>query len=201
MTTGKVVLVTILAGSISIGFAIFGQQWLGEGKALNIELPRIGQNAGDRLRSLPEFSLPDTSGREMASSAWAGKVLVLNFWATWCPPCLREMPVFDAAHQSHDHLQVVGIAIDSPGEVAAFLDEHPVSYPILIGDTGAIEMSRRLGNRLQGLPFTAIFDARGKLVHGQVGELTTASLERHVRPLLPDLPRTQTAGNEKRTHE
>jgi thiol-disulfide isomerase/thioredoxin len=195
MTTGKVVLVTVLAGVISIGFAIYGKQWLGEGEPINIQLPALAQSTDDRLHSLPDFRLPDPSGREIASTAWAGKVLVLNFWATWCPPCLREMAVFAEVQDSYRRLQVLGIAIDDPGEVSRFLAEHPVNYPVLIGDTDAVEMSRRLGNRLQGLPFTVIFDAQGKRVHAQVGEMTRASLEKHIAPMLAKSSGTQTAGN------
>lgn len=195
MTTGKVVLATILAGAISIGFAIFGQQWLGDGKTLNIRMPNFGQMDNDQLHSLPDFRLPDLEGREVPSTEWAGKVVVLNFWATWCPPCLREMPIFAEAQSTYGHLQVVGIAIDAVDDVAQLLSQHPVNYPILIGGTEAIEMSRRLGNRLQGLPFTVIFDSQGKRTHTQIGEVTRASLERQIAPLLPKSAGTQTAGN------
>jgi thiol-disulfide isomerase/thioredoxin len=195
MTTGKVILITVLAGTISIGFALFGKQWLEGGKSLDFQLPSLGQSGKDRLDSLPDFRLPDLDGRETSSNDWAGKVLVLNYWATWCPPCLREMPVLAAAQKQHPEVQVVGIAIDAKDDVAAFLAEHQVEYPILIGDTEAIEMSRRLGNRLQGLPFTVIFDPLGKRVHAQIGEVTQASLEKQLLPLLPGSVGRQTAGN------
>jgi thiol-disulfide isomerase/thioredoxin len=198
VTAGRVVLVTILAGTLSIGFAVFGQRWLGEGEG--IDLKGVLQRPGaDRLNSLPELRLPDLQGREIASDAWTGKVVVLNFWATWCPPCVREMPLFDELQQAHpDTLQVVGIAIDDPAAVVAFLAENPVGYPILLGDADAVEMSRRLGNRLQGLPFTVVFDRFGKRMHAQIGEVTRASLAREVEPLLPKRP-SQTAGNVQAT--
>ena len=195
MTTTKVVLVTVLAGAISVGFAIFGQKWLGDGKPLDMNLPALLPPADDRLDRLPEFRLPDLNGQEIASSAWAGKVLILNFWATWCPPCLREMPVFAETQEKYGDVQVVGIAIDAEDEVSRFLSEHPVNYPILIGGTEAIEMSRRLGNRLQGLPFTAVFDFRGKRVHAQIGEVTQAVLDRQIPPLLPKSSTDQTFEN------
>ena len=195
MTTGKVVLVTILAGTLSVGLALLGQRWLGEGKPLEIRLPSLQHTPRDLLQSLPEFRLPSPEGREIPSSTWAGKLLVLNFWATWCPPCLREMPILAEAHESHREVQVVGIAIDDREDVVRFLAEHPVSYPVLIGDTDAIEMSRRLGNRLQGLPFTVIFDRQGRRVHSQVGEITRSALEKHIAALLPAPGGAQTAGN------
>jgi len=195
MTARRVVLVAVLAAIISIGFTIFGQRWLEDGHNLNIKLPSLLQSSDDRLFRLPDFRLPDLEGHEIASSAWAGKVLILNFWATWCPPCLREMPVFADAQKKYGNLQIVGIAIDAKDEVARFVNEHPVNYPILIGDIKAIEMSRRLGNRLQGLPFTVIFDNRGKRVHAQIGEVTQTSLEKQIAPLLPKTEGAQTARN------
>jgi thiol-disulfide isomerase/thioredoxin len=197
MTTGKIVAVTILAGAISIGAAIFGQQWLGEGSGFKLPLQLARDGGTDQLDSLPDFRLPDAGGREIASSSWAGKVVVLNFWATWCPPCLRELPLLDEVQRTSPDgsLQVVGIAIDREAEVERFLTAHPVDYPILIGDTDAVDMSRRLGNRLQGLPYTVIFDSRGKRAYGQIGELTRASLAEHLEPLLPQAGGTQTSGN------
>lgn len=197
MTTGRIVLVTVLAGAISIGFAIFGQQWLDEEQGLVLPLPLDRDDTSDRIDKLPEFSLPDITGQEMVSSSWAGKVLVLNFWATWCPPCLRELPLLDELQQVHagDSLQVVGIAIDSKEDVERFLGDNPVGFPILIGDTDAIEMSRRLGNRMQGLPYTVIFDHLGKRVYGQIGEMTRTSLSEHLDPLLSRSDGAQTTGN------
>jgi thiol-disulfide isomerase/thioredoxin len=193
MSTAKVVLVTVLAGIIGVGFAIFGKQWLGDDKPLHLPI-RLGTPDDDRLDSLPELRLPDLTGRELSSQTWAGKTLVLNFWATWCPPCLREMPLLSEAQEQYadSSLQVVGIAIDKPEDVAAFVAANPVSYPVLIGDAETIELSRRLGNRLQGLPFTVIFDHDGKRVHHQIGELTRASLGKHLAALMGD---AQTAGN------
>jgi len=182
LSTGKVVLVTMLAGTISIGLAIFGQEWL-----IGRDLSGFGRtkNNAEQLDRLPQFSLEDVDGRELASNSWAGKVVVLNFWATWCPPCLREMPLFIRTQQAlGSGIQFVGIAIDRAEDVASFLTDHPVNYPILVGDEAAIEMSRRLGNRLQGLPFTVIFDQRGRRTYGQVGEVTRKVLEEQLPALL-----------------
>lgn len=195
MTAGKVVLAIVLAGTLSIGFAVLSQRWLGEG-------PGVPQSAGlkrpasDRLDRLPSFRLPDLAGNELDSGAWGGKVVVLNFWATWCPPCLREIPLLAEAQRAHPGaLQVVGIAIDTREEVAGFLAEHPAAYPMLIGGVEAVEMSRRLGNRMQGLPFTVVFDRSGKRVYAQVGELTQTILTRELTPLLPPAAEAQTADN------
>lgn len=184
MSTGKVVLVTMLVGSISIGLTIFVQEWL---TGRDLSGFRWASNNADQLDRLPELRLKDVDGREHTSNSWAGKVLVLNFWATWCPPCLREMPMFIRAQQAlgEGSVQFVGIAVDRVEDVASFLTDHPVNYPILVGDKAVIEMSRRLGNRLQGLPFTVIFDQQGRRVYSQVGEVTRDVLEQQLFPLLP----------------
>jgi thiol-disulfide isomerase/thioredoxin len=193
VTTGKVILVTVLAGALSLGAAIFGQRWLDLERAKS---PSGVRGAGT-LQSLPDFQLPDLTGRQIQSSTWAGKVLVLNFWATWCPPCRRELPLFVEVQKRYGatDLQVVGIAIDAKDEVKGYLSQHPVNYPILIGDTQAIELSRQLGDRLEGLPFTVIFDRFGKRMYSQLGEVTHSILQEQLVPLLPDRARVRTSAN------
>jgi thiol-disulfide isomerase/thioredoxin len=189
MTKGKILLIALLVGIFGLGIFIFAQRWLARGSDRPLWLPVDLVGEEDRLERVPRFRLPDATGEEIDSSSWTGKVLVLNFWATWCPPCLRELPLFDELQRTYsgDGLQIVGIAVDNKRDVDQLLMEHPVSFPILLGGTDAIEMSRRLGNRLQGLPFTAIFDHQGKRVHGQAGELTRATLSKLLDPLLTDV--------------
>lgn len=186
MTRGKLVLIMVIVGLLGIGVGLLGSWWLSGKPGFGLLLPGGGDSETGQLDRLPRFRLPGLDGQEVASSRWAGKILVLNFWATWCPPCLRELPLFDALQRTYAEagLQVVGIAIDNQGDVERFLAEHPVGFPILLGDTEAIELSRRLGNRLQGLPFTAIFDPRGKWVYAHSGEITRAALTAQLDPLL-----------------
>jgi thiol-disulfide isomerase/thioredoxin len=192
MSALRVVMVTVLAGGISIGAAIFGQRWIEDTK-----LQPQSVTHGGRADSLPDFRLPDLSGREIASASWAGKVLVINYWASWCPPCIREMPTLIRAQQAYDpgQFQVVGIAIDTQGAVEEFLVDHPVNYPILMGNPDSVEMSRSLGNRMYGLPFTAIFDRHGRRTFSQVGEVTAATLEAQLADLLPPPTAGKTAAN------
>ncbi len=187
---GKLGLVLLLAASISIGVAHLGQRWLAT-RAASEPGPEGG---AAQLETFPDFRLPDLQGREVASGTWAGKVLVLNFWATWCPPCLREMPLFASAQEAlrEREIQVVGIAIDRAPDVSAFIARHPVNYPILIGNPEAVELSRRLGNRTLGLPFTAIFDRDGLRVFGRTGEVTRTDLHAQLdRLLAPDQDTTR----------
>lgn len=130
--------------------------------------------------------LPDLDGRDQPLAQWRGKVLVVNFWATWCAPCREEMPHFIAA-QARDGakgLQFVGIAVDHVDKVRDFAREIGVNYPTLIGGFGAIELSKALGNELQALPFTIVLDRAGNVAHTQLGPLPLARLDALLRPLL-----------------
>jgi thiol-disulfide isomerase/thioredoxin len=123
--------------------------------------------------------LPDANGQQQAMAQWRGKVLVVNFWATWCAPCREEMPQFVAA-QARDGakgVQFVGIAVDDVAKVRVFAREIGLNYPTLIGGYGAIELSRTLGNDLAALPFTIVVDRQGRVVHTQLGPLKAARLD------------------------
>jgi thiol-disulfide isomerase/thioredoxin len=180
----KVLVVTVLAGTLSIGIALFGEHWLAEHDGPSA---RTTRSEGTRIESLPDLRLDDLSGREVASNGWAGKVVLLNFWATWCAPCRREMPMLERLRQELDpeRMLVVGIAIDEPDAVRRYIAEHPVGYPILLGDADTAELSRRLGNRTGGLPFTVVFDRIGRRVLSHVGEVDAELLRTRVMPLLP----------------
>jgi thiol-disulfide isomerase/thioredoxin len=182
MNPFRVVLVTVLAGGISIGAAILGERWIAGGSAPGSK-PR---DAGSQLTTLPDFSLPDLNGREVASSAWFGQILVINYWASWCPPCVREMPMLIRAQEAlrSKGVQFVGIAVDRAEDARTFVTQYPVNYPVLVGNPDAIELSRRLGNRLQGLPFTVIFDQDGRRVFSRTGELSAEELKAQLDDLL-----------------
>ena len=184
MSRRKVVLLGVLAALLALGGWQYGLRWWETGKRVYGEIPALFHKKEDRLDRLPDFQLPTLEGWQISSSAWQGQVVVLNFWATWCPPCVREMPRFMEIQQRYPELQVVGIAIDAPEAVKTFVQQHPLNYPILLGDLPAVELSRRLGNRLQGLPFTAVFDQKGKLIYARIGEMTAKTLEEVLTPLL-----------------
>ena len=136
--------------------------------------------------ALLAISLPDASGKEEPLAQWKGKVLVVNFWATWCAPCRDEMPEFVRAQQElgGKGLQFVGIAVDEPDKVARFAQELGLNYPALIGGYGAMELSKTLGNRMMALPFTVVVDRSGRIVHTQLGPLRDAKLRSIVGELL-----------------
>jgi len=136
--------------------------------------------------TLMALSLPDASGREQALNQWKGKVLVVNFWATWCAPCREEMPGFVQAQREFGErgLQFVGIAVDEPDKAERFAKELSLNYPILIGGYGAIELSKTLGNRVVALPFTIVVDRQGRVALTQLGPLKPDRLTAIVSQLL-----------------
>jgi len=138
------------------------------------------------LSGLVAASLPDMEGTPQAMAQWRGKVLVVNFWATWCKPCLEEIPVFVKMQQKFgaEGLQFVGIAIDNPVKVREFAAKYQMNYPVLIGETEAIELARAAGNTLGGLPFTVILDRKGRLIRTEIGGLNERKLIPIIQPSL-----------------
>jgi len=136
--------------------------------------------------ALLAVSLPDASGKQESLGQWKGKVLVVNFWATWCGPCREEMPEFVRAQAEFGGrgLQFVGIAIDQQDKVVQFVEEIGLNYPALIGGYGAMELSRTFGNKVMALPFTVIVDRSGRVVHTQLGPLREEKMRSIVTQLL-----------------
>jgi thiol-disulfide isomerase/thioredoxin len=132
------------------------------------------------------LALPDPTGKEQRIDQWKGKVIVVNFWATWCAPCREEMPEFVKAQTEYGPkgLQFVGIAVDQADKVAQFEKEIGLNYPSLVGGFGAMELSKTLGNKLMALPFTVIVDRQGAIVHTQLGPMKPEKLAQVVKQLL-----------------
>ena len=131
------------------------------------------------VASLFELRLNDADGKSYAFDAWRGKTLVVNFWATWCPPCREEMPAFSRVSEkfSARGVQFVGVALDSAANVGNFAKQWPVSYPLLIAESDGIELSRQLGNSRLALPYTLVIAANGKVALTQLGRVAEAELE------------------------
>ena len=131
-------------------------------------------------------SFKDLDDKPQPLRQWQGKVMVLNFWAPWCPPCREEMPDFIKLQDKYRErgLIFVGVALDEKIKVQAFVDEMAVNYPILLGEMDAVDLSKKLGNRLGGLPFTVVIDRNGAIAASEVGGLSLARLEQIVLPLL-----------------
>lgn len=138
--------------------------------------------------ALPEFSLSDPSGKQHSVKEWQGKVLVINFWATWCPPCLKEMPEFTALQSQYTDkgLQFIGIALDETESVKEFIAGHKINYPILMGDDQGTQLAHQLGNVVDTVPFTVIVNKQGHIVERHMGELSGDELLKIVTPLLQE---------------
>ena len=121
----------------------------------------------------------DLEGRRRRLAEWRGKVLVCNFWATWCAPCREEIPLLVAARQKHgpSGVEIVGIAIDNPSKVREFSATFKISYPVLVAEADGLDLMRQLGNTGGGLPYTVIADREGSLVHRKLGALKEAELD------------------------
>lgn len=141
---------------------------------------------GGAVAAVFGLTLPDADGHELAFAQWRGKVLVVNFWATWCAPCREEMPLFMAAQRQFgpEGLQLVGVAVDSADKVREFVRETRLDYPTVVGGYGAIELSRTLGNRVGALPFTVIVNRAGRIAHVQLGPFDEAKLNNIIAQLL-----------------
>ena len=129
--------------------------------------------ADTAVAALMQVSMKDSAGQQRKMSEWQGKVLLLNFWATWCPPCVSEMPELVALQNewAGKNLQVVGIGIDSPSNIREFAAKHQITYPLLLGGLEGTELSRQFGNQSGGLPFTLLIAPDGSVRQAYMGRL------------------------------
>lgn len=142
-----------------------------------IDSPLVGQ-------PVPALVLPDLDGKPHALNASRGRRVVLNFWASWCRPCLEEMPILARAQENFGEQApiVVGIGMDDPVHVRRFLAAHPVNYPILLGKLAPPSSSLLLGNDAEVLPYSVLVGADGRILATHAGALTDVQLQQWLRP-------------------
>lgn len=147
---------------------------------------KLSNSTGDSTESLYASSFVDKMGTPQPISQWRGKILVVNFWASWCPPCLEEMPSLNQFHQQYQAkgVQVVGISTEDINALKKFEQQLKLDYPILAGDAEAMSLAQSLGNDRSILPFTVIIDKSGKIAQIVFGKLEKTTLEKVVTPLL-----------------
>lgn len=126
---------------------------------------------------LPDFAMAGLDADSVSIRSWPGQPLVINFWATWCAPCLREIPMLKAFQDEHPELKVVGIAIDDMAKVEAFADEMGFNYPILVGQTEGVNAAASFGVDFYALPFTIFTAAGGETIGVRTGELHAEHLD------------------------
>jgi thiol-disulfide isomerase/thioredoxin len=130
------------------------------------------------------WQTPD--GKLVNTEEWRGKVLVVNFWASWCPPCVEEMPTLDKlqAEFKSQNVLFVGIGIDSPSNIREFLKNTPVSYPIVIGGLEGSNLSKQMGNAQGALPYTVTINANGKASNSKLGKISEDELRNAIKSAL-----------------
>lgn len=143
-------------------------------------------NAKERVAWLPSFSLPDLQGQSHAIDQWKGQVLIINFWATWCPPCLEEIPLLNElqAHYGDQGLQMIGIAVDDAEPVQNFMQHSQINYPVLIAGLSGTNLAMSLGNPAGVIPFSVIVDREGRIAATRAGTLDLTKIKTLLLPLL-----------------
>lgn len=181
----RTAILVILVGGVGAASGLLVQQRFGPASApapppAPLDAPSVLNDAR------PDFVLPDLEGRPRELAEWNGRVVVLNFWATWCGPCVHEIPMLNELQNAFEDrgLQIIGIAIDDPEQVKHFQTEIPMDYPTLLGQMAAIEVTRMYGNTSGGLPYTVVIDRAGTVVATREGALTRPEAEALINPFL-----------------
>ena len=146
-------------------------------------LLRLGR--GGEGEALFAASFGDLQGKTRRLAEWSGRILVCNFWATWCAPCREEIPLLISAREKYapQGVEIVGIAIDNAPKVVEFAASFKISYPILLAEADGLDLMRRLGNVGGGLPYTVVAGRDGRLAQRKLGALKEAELDGFLRPL------------------
>ena len=142
--------------------------------------------AADAASRAQQLTLSDLEGRPRSLGEWSGKVQVVNFWATWCPPCREEIPLLISAQKrfADGGIQVIGIAIDKPAEVTSYRKAHEINYPLLVDDAVALKMMELFGNHSGSLPFTVVLDRDNRVVSRKLGAFRGEELDQLLLPLV-----------------
>lgn len=124
------------------------------------------------------LSLETPEGAPLPMQGFRNVPLVVNFWATWCPPCVEEMPLLDSFYRENKAKgwQILGVAVDQPSAVRRFMQKTPVTYPIGMAGMGGTELSKSLGNLAGGLPFTVVVHPKGNVIHRKIGQVSPQDL-------------------------
>ena len=148
--------------------------------ALGAQTPATQPNP----RALFDARLPGLDGHEFALQALTGQPLVVNFWATWCAPCVQELPYLNSMAKELPNVKFVGIGIDTAQNIGQFVAKIPVSYQLLVAGHAGIALLRELGNSAGGLPFTLLFDANGSVFDSILGQIEPLDLRQRIDRLV-----------------
>jgi thiol-disulfide isomerase/thioredoxin len=171
MKSWPVVAIAVSAMAAGAAFYLYRQQ-----PPAPIAAPTPAGDAAQLAATLPGFQLADRDGQLKSLQDWPNQALIVNFWATWCAPCRREIPLLQQLQRDHgaEGFQVIGIAVDFRDKVLAYADEMKIEYPLLIGEQEALDAAAAFGVEAVGFPFTVFSDRQGRIVTAHMGELTAA---------------------------
>ena len=193
---GLVIGSVLAAGAFAAGFAVSrwrrdepptpgaapgGAAWNPAGSQV------IGSSSAEPADNAPDFRFTDQHGKEHRFSDWDGRVRVVNFWATWCPPCVHEIPMLVSIQESFraHGVQFIGVAVDDPDGAFAMAKELGMNYPTMADSRRTIDLLHAYGNRAAALPFTAFVDPEGLIRDRHVGALTLEQTQETIQALLP----------------
>jgi len=181
---GKAAIVfVIIAGVVALGVGLGLSMYLNQQPELKPAVIKSTSIVGSKR---PDFSMKDVDGKTHDINEYNGKVLIVNFWATWCPPCRREIPALIELQEKYQSkgFTIVGVALDSRQAAVDYVDPMSINYPILVGESEGIAISQAYGNQLSVLPYTVVIDRKGIIRHAFAREITLAEAEKLIKPYL-----------------
>jgi thiol-disulfide isomerase/thioredoxin len=177
----------VVVGIAFMGALAGAALWLGQAAPPTEQRKSVESGSMATPAVIFATSYEDLAGNRQSLGQWSGKLLVINFWASWCAPCLEEMPLFVAAQGKYgaQGLQIIGIAADSRQNSAKFAEKLRVNYPVFPDESGAIAFSKRAGNRFGFLPYTLVISPSGDVLTTKLGVFTAAELDELITKNLP----------------
>ena len=176
MRISKTLVIGLIVAILALGAGIYIGMESQSVRGVRAPEPELSREV---LAHFFTLRLNDADGKPQSFSQWQGKTLVINFWATWCPPCREEMPVFSRLQTKYvpNDVKFVGIALDNADNVTTFSKQHPVTYPLIIADSEGGEITRQLGNSRMALPYTVVLGPGGETRLVRLGRVSEQELD------------------------